>query len=118
MLEKSNQSKLFKGRWRIVSMSAWDSDFIDEEGDGHFEFNGSDGGEFHFGCVDGEMDCRTRTRDGETAIEWTWDGSNEMEPAHGRGWAVIKGENLHGMIFFHGGAESDFVAKRTRNSRK
>jgi hypothetical protein len=41
-----------------------------------------------------------------------------MEPAHGRGWAVIKGENLHGMIFFHGGDESDFVAKRTRSSRK
>lgn len=118
MLEKSNQSKLFKGRWRIVAMSAWDNDFIDEEGDGFFEFNGSDGGEFHFGYVDGEMDCRTRTRDGETAIEWTWDGSNETESAHGRGWAVIKGENLHGMIFFHGGDESDFVAKRTRSGRK
>ena len=29
----------FIGRWRIVSMSAWDEDFIDEEEEGFFEFN-------------------------------------------------------------------------------
>ena len=45
-------------------------------------------------------------------MEWTWDGNDEMDPAQGRGWAVVKGDELHGMIFFHGGDDSEFVAKR------
>ena len=28
----------FSGRWRIVSMSAWEQDFIDEEEEGYVEF--------------------------------------------------------------------------------
>ena len=61
------------------------------------------------------MDCRLTTRDGEPAVEWTWDGNDEMDPAQGRGWAVVKGDELHGMIFFHsGGDDSEFVAKRAK----
>lgn len=52
------------------------------------------------------MDCRLSTRDGEQAVEWTWDGNDEMAPAQGRGWAIIKDGDLHGTIFFHGGDES------------
>lgn len=29
----------FSGRWRILSMSAWDEDYIDEEEKGHFDVN-------------------------------------------------------------------------------
>jgi hypothetical protein len=53
-------------------MSAWDNDYIDEEEEGYFEFNDGGGGEFHFGYVHGQMDCRLTTRDGEPAVEWTW----------------------------------------------
>jgi hypothetical protein len=35
-----------------------------------------------------------------------------MDPAQGRGWAVMKGEELHGMIFLHGGDDSEFVATK------
>jgi hypothetical protein len=102
----------FAGRWRITSMSAWDQDFVDEEEEGYFEFDGKGSGEFHFGYVHGSMDCRPATRDGESALEWTWDGNDEMDPAQGRGWAVVRGNELHGMIFFHGGDESEFRATR------
>ncbi len=102
----------FTGRWRIVSMSAWDEDFIDEEEEGYFEFDAKGGGEFHFGYVHGHMDCRLTTREAGSAVEWTWDGNDEMDPAQGRGWAVLRGDELHGMIFFHGGDDSEFVAKR------
>src|SRR3954453_3954552 len=102
----------FTGRWRIVSMSAWDEDYIDEEEEGFFEFDEKGGGEFHFGYVHGRMDCILTTRDGEPAVEWTWDGNDEMDPAQGRGWAVVRGDELHGMIFFHGGDASGFVANR------
>lgn len=64
------------------------------------------------------MDCRLTQRNGEPAIEWTWEGNDEMTPANGRGWAVMKGAELHGMIFFHQGDESEFVAKKSRPSKR
>jgi hypothetical protein len=30
----------------------------------------------------------------------------------GRGWVVVRGDELRGMIFFHSGDDSDFVAKK------
>ena len=66
MAKKTNP---FIGRWRIVSMSAWDEEFIDEEEEGFFEFTDRGWGEFHFGYVHGRMDCRLTTRDGEPAVE-------------------------------------------------
>lgn len=116
MPKKSKAANSFVGRWRIVSMSLWDEGFINEEEEGYFEFNGMDSGEFHFGYVHGHMDCKLATRDGVPAVEWTWDGNDEMEPAQGRGWAVVKGDELHGMIFFHDGDDSEFVAKKKDES--
>jgi hypothetical protein len=66
----------------------------------------------------GEYDCRLTTRDGEPAVEWTWDGNDEMDPAQGRGWAVLKGDELHGTIFFHGGDDSEFVATKAATGAK
>jgi hypothetical protein len=118
MAKKSKETNPFIGRWRIISMSAWDEEYIDEEEEGFFEFDDKGGGEFHFGYVHGHMDCRLTTRDGEPTVEWTWDGNDEMDPAQGRGWAVVKGDELHGMIFFHGGGDdSEFVAKRTTEKK-
>ena len=112
MAKKAKAPNPFTGRWRIVSMSAWEQDFIDEEEEGYVEFNEKGGGEFHFGYVHGQMDCKPTARDVDPAVEWTWDGNDEMDPAQGRGWAVVKGDELHGMIFFHGGDDSEFVAKK------
>ena len=38
-MAKAKPKSPFTGRWRIVSMSAWDEDFIDEEEEGFFEFD-------------------------------------------------------------------------------
>jgi hypothetical protein len=43
---------------------------------------------------------------------------DEMDPCTGRGWAVLEGDELHGMIFFHQGDESGFVAKRGKTSKR
>jgi hypothetical protein len=112
MPRKSKTPNPFVGRWRIVSMEQWDQDYVDEEEEGYFEFTDKGWGEFHFGYVHGQMDCYVTTRDGEPVVEWSWDGNDEMDPAHGRGWAVLKRDELHGMIFFHGGDDSEFVAKK------
>ena len=95
-------------------MSAWEDDYLDEEEPPYIEFDDRGGGEFHFGYVHGHMDCRLGTRDGEPAVEWTWDGNAEMDPAQGRGWAVLQGDELHGRIFFHQGDDSGFMARRAK----
>lgn len=93
-------------------MSTWAQDFVDAEVEGYVKFDAKGNGQFQFGYVHGHMDCRPASRDGMPAIEWTWDGNDEMDPAQGRGWAVAEGDELRGMIFFHRGDESDFRAIR------
>jgi hypothetical protein len=116
--KRSKAPSPFEGVWRIVSMSAWDEPSLHEEVQAFIEFNKRGGGEFQFCYVHGFMDCRLAVRDGEPAIEWTWEGNDEMDPVHGRGWAVLKGAQLHGMIFFHQGDESEFVAKKVVSSKR
>ena len=112
MAKKSKNQNPFLGLWRIVSMDQWEQDYVNAEDQAFIEFDESGGGEFHFGYVHGDMDCRLTTRDGEPAIEWSWEGNDEMDRAQGRGWALLKADELHGIIFFHQGDESGFVAKR------
>jgi hypothetical protein len=58
------------------------------------------------------MDCRVTHRDGQPAVEFSWDGNDETEQVFGRGWAVLDDDGLNGMIFFHLGDETSFTARR------
>jgi hypothetical protein len=102
----------FLGRWHIVSMSQWDEDYLNEEVQAFIEFEERQRGAFQFSYVQGIIAYREGQRDGKPSVEWTWEGNDEMDPAQGRGWAVLEGEGLNGMIIFHEGDESDFVAER------
>jgi hypothetical protein len=42
---------------------------------------------------------------------------DEMDECSGRGWAVLEGDELHGMIVFHGGDESGFVARKAKEKK-
>jgi hypothetical protein len=66
------------------------------------------------------MDWRPGTRDGQPAVEWTWEGGDGADGTAmtGRGWAKQEGEELHGMIFIHLGDESGVVAKRARAQKR
>jgi hypothetical protein len=112
MVDNSDFAIPFSGRWRIISMSLWDRDFIDEEEEGYIEFEKTGSGEFHFGYVHGQCDCRMSHKSGKPFVEWSWTGNDEMSLAEGRGWAVLKEAELHGMISFHQGDESEFVARK------
>jgi len=111
MAKKNNNPSL--GRWRITWMENWDQDFVDEEEEGYFEFEKNNLGQFHFGYVHGHMDCHITTRDGKPAVDFSWEGNDEMNHALGRGWATIEGDQIEGTLFFHGGDDSKFVAKKT-----
>ena len=45
------------GRWRIVSMSAWEDEYLDEEVQAFIEFEETGHGSFLFGYIRGLMDC-------------------------------------------------------------
>ena len=107
-----------KGRWLIESMTDWDRDFIDEEVRGYFEFNAKDSGSFQFGYVCGEIDYRLGERDGKPAVEFSWEGNDETEPAQGRGWLSVEGDELKGMIYIHFGDDSGIVLERATEKPK
>ena len=111
-MAKSKPKKWVTGRWLIESMDQWDRDYIDAEVEGYFEFGARDSGDFQFGYVQGQIDYRLGERDGKSAVEFTWDGHDEMEAAQGRGWMVLDGDELKGMLFIHNGDESEIVLTR------
>ncbi|MBY0232438.1 MAG: hypothetical protein K2W96_24435 [Gemmataceae bacterium] len=101
----------FAGRWGIESMSMWDADYLHQEEPAYIAFSADGRGAFHFGYVHGAMTCRDGTRGGKPSVEFTWEGNDEMDDAHGSGWAVRSEDRLHGEIAFHSGDVSDFVAR-------
>lgn len=115
----ARHKKAFLGRWRIVSMSMWDKEYLDEEVPAFIEFKPKQTGQFQFGYVQGQMDYRAGSRDGKHCVEFSWDGADtgggDMNIS-GRGWAVVEGNRLHGRIFIHLGDESDFVARRAKGT--
>jgi hypothetical protein len=76
-----------KGKWRIVKMPDYTSDFPDMVEPAYILFNGKGGGEFAFGAVTGAIHG---AGDGE-AIEFSWEGNDEMDEAGGDGWAELRG---------------------------
>lgn len=112
MAKKGEAKCPVQGRWRITWMEQWDQDFVDEDVEGFFEFGTNHSGSFQFGYVHGQVDYRSGVRDGKPSVEFTWNGNDEMDAVEGRGWAVLDGDGISGMIYFHQGDESEFKAER------
>ena len=120
MPKKAKQKNPFRGRWRITWMDQWDQDYVDEEVEGSIEFEPKGHGSFQFGYVQGQIYYRTGSRDGKSAVEFSWEGGDGADgtPLTGRGWAVVEGHELNGMIYIHLGDESGFKAARILRSKK
>jgi hypothetical protein len=61
------------GRWRILEMDNWDSDFLDLAEEAHLTFKGKSDGEVAFGVPEGFLDVRYRVRDGSARAEFSWE---------------------------------------------
>ena len=109
MVRKKNE---YVGKWRIKEMEMWDQDFIDPVTEGHFTFYDDESGNFQFGAVEGQIDYRIEDYGESMRLEFSWDGSDDMGPASGRGWAIIDGNVINGKIYFHMGDSSSFKAKK------
>ena len=106
-------AKAFAGRWRIVEMDNWDSDFLDLVEEAHLTFAGKSDGEIAFGALKGFLDVRYGARDGSACAEFSWEGHDEDDPACGRGWAIIGTTGrLVGHFYIHNGDDSGFVCER------
>jgi hypothetical protein len=118
--KKPKPESLIFGRWRIVSMSTWDNDYLDDEVQAFIKFDDNGGGSFQFGYVQGQIDAVTTNREGKSAVEFSWEGGDGADgtPLTGRGWAVLQENELHGMFFIHQGDDSEFVAKKEAWGRK
>lgn len=97
-----------RGKWRVVETPAYDM-----AGPGSFILFAEDGGEFALDCLTGSIHGRC---EGD-AVEFTWDGSDEMEPARGHGWAEkLDNGSLEGEICLEGGDDIPFIARRSVTS--
>jgi hypothetical protein len=104
----------YLGRWRIVEMEMWDRNYIDLVVPGYILFEENDLGEFQFGTVEGSLDYHIEPYEEKERLEFTWEGSAEMDPVSGRGWAIINEDGqLEGRLYFHAGDDSGFTAEKS-----
>jgi len=100
------------GTWRIVEMEVWDREAFELEGPALITFEPDGTGAFNLIAVHGWIDARFLAREGRDAVEFSWEGNDERDPASGRGWAILAGDRLEGRLFFHLGDDSAFTAER------
>ena len=105
-------SNQYIGTWRIIDMDEWDQDYIDLIVPGYISFGHNDSGEFQFGMVEGSLHYRIEPHGEGERLEFSWEGSDEMDPVSGRGWAMIEEGQLHGQLYFHNGDDSGFIAEK------
>ena len=96
------------GKWRIVELTDYEDDHVDMVEPAYILFEATRG-EFAFGCVTGAF-----AGGGDSdAVEFNWDGANEMDEACGSGWAELQPDgSLQGEICFHRGDQIAFIACR------
>lgn len=92
-------------------MELWDAEAVDLMGPALIEFGQDQTGRFQLIAVEGWMDCRHEQRDGHPHVEFSWEGHDDTDPAHVRGWATVANDGtLEGRIYFHMGDDSGFRA--------
>ena len=102
-----------KGKWRIVEMPDYEADFPGIVEPAYILFDGKGGGEVVFGCVTGTINGAGDT----DAVEFDWNGNDEMDEASGDGWAELQSDgSITGQICFHGGDEATFTARPWKTS--
>ncbi|MDM8559461.1 hypothetical protein [Candidatus Parabeggiatoa sp. HSG14] len=105
----------FEGTWHIKEMSQWDEDYFNMEVQAYIEVDSHNSGEFQFGLVSGSIDGKIVKHLGKKRFEFSWDGTDENDPASGRGWLQIQSDNnniIDGEFIFFEGDESTFIAHK------
>jgi len=105
----------FTGTWHIYEMETWDEDYFNMEVQAYIEIKPDGSGEFQFGLVSGQIGGEIEKTENEERFEFTWEGSDELDPVSGSGWFKLKDEdNIEGKIRIHHGDSSWFLARRAK----
>lgn len=95
-----------RGRWRVVETPGYDMPAA-----GAYILFDEDGGEFAFDCLTGSIHGACDA----DAVQFEWQGNDEMEPANGDGWAELRDDgSLEGEISLANGDDIPFIARRSR----
>lgn len=97
-----------RGKWRVIETP--DHDMARP---GAYILFDKTGGEFVVDCLTGSIHGLC---DGK-AVEFSWTGNDEMEPASGTGWAELQDDgSLEGEISLDNGDDIPFIARRQTTS--
>jgi hypothetical protein len=97
-----------QGKWRVVETPEYDM-----AGSGSYILFSEDRGEFALDCLTGSIHGRC---EGD-AVEFTWEGNDEMEATDGHGWAELQDDgSLEGEICLQQGDAIPFIARRATSS--
>ncbi|MDH3662691.1 MAG: hypothetical protein OEU92_22120 [Alphaproteobacteria bacterium] len=103
----SRLAEPFLGRWRIDHMDEYDQDYLDLVEPAFIRFDRGGSGEFVFGAVTGQLDCRYN----KTGVTFTWLGQDEMDDVSSRGHVVHRPDGtIAGHLYRHLGDDSAFTA--------
>lgn len=94
-------------------MEQWDQDFVDLEGPGFISFEKNGRGEMKFGAVSLQLNWELN---GDTGLDFSFDGFDEMDEVSGRGLAKLEAGLLVGRIRFHLGDSSKFTARKLKTA--
>jgi hypothetical protein len=89
------RTKDFVGYWQVTELSELDQDYFDESDELPFVSirvfaNERVYGDYHFGLSNGQLDGQLREFGGEAVLLFGYEGSDEMDPANGAGWAQLE----------------------------
>ncbi len=105
--ENINDMNKFVGKWKITDMEQWDQEYIDLMEPGYYLFDNKGMGEFVFGTVSGFIDCRYDDAEDTEKVEYSWEGTSDMDLVCGRGWfKLTENGQLYGRLFIHNSDDS------------
>jgi hypothetical protein len=105
----SRLAEPFLGRWRIVHMDEYDQDYLDLVEPAFIRFGRGGSGEFGFGAVTDQLDCRYD----KAGVTFTWLGQDKMDDVSGRGHAKSSPDGtIAGHLYTHLGDDSGFTADK------
>jgi len=97
-----------RGKWNVIETPGYDM-----AGAGSYILFDQGGGEFALDCLTGSI---YGACEGE-AVEFEWDGNDEMDKASGSGWAEMRDDgSLEGEISLQNGDDIPFIARRQATS--
>lgn len=105
----------FAGIWHIHEMEMWDEDYFNMEVQAYIHIDPKGHSDFQFGLVSGGIDGEVVQYGDKERFEFTWEGSDECDPAFGSGWLELEDQDhLKGRIKLHYGDSSTFSARRAK----